>query len=126
MPFVDRAEQNAYRRAWRAKKASERPVPAPKPSVKAKSSRSHSPYDPEDYAEEWAMLTRLGMVGRDIIQRSTPGQAWFVRHLLAVVPSAICCRCGDLFDVQKAHSLITCAWCKSGNVRFGATKRSAL
>lgn len=65
-------------------------------------------FDPEDYAEEFRLLTSIGMIGAQIISRSNPGKAWFEEHVRPRVTWAICEYCNNPFRVSKARSLTKC------------------
>ena len=66
-------------------------------------------YDAEDYAEEWAFLTALGVRGDEIIRRSHPDRSWFVRNVKPLVNRSLCSACGGPFDPRGATSLTRCA-----------------
>jgi hypothetical protein len=87
--------QREYSRAHKARKATGDAV-------------SPRPYDPQEYAEEWAWLTEAGMLSRDIIDRSTPSTAWFKRHITPLVKYANCPGCGRKYLVENSKTLLIC------------------
>lgn len=65
-------------------------------------------FDPADYAEEFRLLTSLGMRGADIIARCAPSSHWFEQNVKPVIEWAVCETCNSPFRVQQARSLTKC------------------
>lgn len=65
-------------------------------------------YDPEDYIEEFQLLTSLGMRGADIIRRSNPCLSWWDEYVKPSITWAVCMECNSPFRVQAARSLVKC------------------
>lgn len=66
-------------------------------------------FDPEDYAEEFALLTSIGMVSSEIIRRSNPSRAWFQENIRDLVEWSICEHCNLPYRVKDSHSITVCA-----------------
>lgn len=71
-------------------------------------------YDPSDYAEEWVLLSSLGMRSDQIIARSRPSREWFVKRVLPLVDRSVCASCGSLFNPQRVRMLTRCSNACSG------------
>lgn len=65
-------------------------------------------FDPEDYAEEFRLLTSIGMIGAEIIRRSNPSRAWFQDNVRDLVTWSICEYCNRPYRVKDSGSLTVC------------------
>ena len=77
-------------------------------------------YDPEDYIEEFAELTDLGLSAREIVARCTPPQQWFRRNVFPYVTKALCISCRSYFNMSLVTKGTECsAICRNAYTGFG-------
>ena len=84
-------------------------------------------FDPEDYADEWRYLTRVGTPASQIIARSRPSRDWFFVNIRMRVTDAICSECGTHFNPSQTRTLTKCnKSCGAARQHGQAIRRAAL
>ena len=77
-------------------------------------------YDSEDYIEEFAELTDLGLSAREIVARCTPPQQWFRKHVFPHVTKALCISCRCYFNLSQVSKGTECSnLCRNSYTGFG-------
>lgn len=126
MELVVQADPLAAKRADRARKAREHYEAnkeaerarrrAGMAKARANGGPQSSKYDVDDYVQEWAELTWLGMDAARIIAGSDPSEDWFLTWVLPRVSVARCSSCERIFNPSEAGTLIVCSTsCRAQN-----------